>query len=127
TTAEVSGTINQQLVSKLPSNGGNFLDLASLVPGTTSEGAMGPWTGAHDQVSQGESALMRGGATAAGLSVTSGIFLGGRWEGRFSKTSFSFSPTTMRLSFLSQNPAGISQDRRYPSTAASRLATKATV
>lgn len=76
TTAEVSGTIGQQLVSSLPLNGGNFLDLVELTPGTTSTTALGTWSNnGSNQSSFSESALMR--VNAAGLSVTGGVFLGG--------------------------------------------------
>ncbi|HET6217099.1 MAG TPA: TonB-dependent receptor, partial [Acidobacteriaceae bacterium] len=97
TTAEVSGTINQQLVSKLPSNGGNFLDLASLVPGTTSEGAMGPWTGAHNQMSFSQTAEMR--VTAAGLSFVGGIFLGGNPD---TSSNISVDGSNVQLAILGQ-------------------------
>lgn len=76
TTAEVSGTISQQLVSNLPLNGANFLDLVTTSPGTTSETALGPYTPTvSNQASFSETALMQ--VSAAGLSITGGVFLGG--------------------------------------------------
>jgi outer membrane receptor protein involved in Fe transport len=76
TTAEVSGTMNQQLVSNLPLNGGDFLDLVTMVPGTTSTTALGPWTNnGSNQASFTEASLMA--VSAAGLSVAGGVYLGG--------------------------------------------------
>lgn len=97
TTAEVSGTINQQLVNALPLNGGDFLDLTTKVPGTNSTSALGPYSSGFNQESQGETALMR--VSAAGVNLTGGVFLGGN---RDTASNISVDGSNVQNAFLGE-------------------------
>jgi hypothetical protein len=98
TTAEVSGTINQKLVSNLPLNGGDFLDLVTMAPGTASTTALGPWSNTgSNQASFTEASLMH--VSAAGLSVTGGVFLGGN---RDSASNISIDGSNIQMALYGQ-------------------------
>ncbi len=98
TTSEVSGTIGRQLVSTLPLNGRNFLDLATQVPGVNDPGAMGAWRpDGRDQQSFTQSALM--GVRAAGLVVTGGVYLGGN---RDSASNISIDGSNVQMAIYGQ-------------------------
>jgi len=76
TTAEVSGTLTRDLVSNLPLNGRDVMDLAALVPGTARTDALGTWANnGAGQISFTQTALMR--VRAAGLVFNSGIVAAG--------------------------------------------------
>jgi len=75
-TAEISGTISGPLVENLPLSRRDFLDLASLTPGSGRQDAMGNYTNnSSNQVSFAQGEMNR--VQMVGRTITSGIFAAG--------------------------------------------------
>src|SRR5690348_11829160 len=78
TTAEIAGTISGRIVSDIPLNGRNFMDLANMTPGSSNQDATGLQvpTGLS-QISFAQTALNLSSLSAGGVYFTSGVFAGG--------------------------------------------------
>ena len=98
--AELSGTISDNMVQNLPLNGRDVYDLASLTPGSSSQGALGPQKSSSAmQISFAQTSLNLSSGSAAGLYVTSGVMASGN---RDSATNISIDGSNVQSALYGQ-------------------------